>query len=100
MIIRLSNEYYIEKDELNYILVNTYMSYGNGKHKSELPRQVTKTIGYFSRLEYALEKYAERALSEGLEDADINASELADRVKEIMDSAVDRMKNLTKGRET
>ena len=53
MIIKLSNGYYIEVDNLNHTLKQTYI----GKTKDGKTKECEKVIGYFSSLDNALQRY-------------------------------------------
>jgi len=97
MKIKLSNEYYIEKvDDLNYCLKKTYTSYGSGSNQYDEPKVVTKTCGYYQKVEHALEGFAYKYLNDQIEPVECDVKEAADRIKEIMTDAVKKMERLAK----
>ena len=53
MIIKLTNGFYIEVDEMNYTLKRKYVT----EDKEGKPKDVEKTIGYYSSLDGAIKRY-------------------------------------------
>ena len=97
MKIKITNEYYIEKvDDLNYCLKKTYTSYGSGSNQYDEPKVVTKTCGYYQKVENAVEAFAYKYLNDQIEPVVCDVSEVAYRIKEIMTDAVKKMERLTK----
>lgn len=53
MIIKLTNGFFIEIDEMNYTLKQNFI----GKGKDEKPKTSVRVIGYFSTMDGAIKRY-------------------------------------------
>ena len=72
----LKEGYLIERDPLNWILKKTYKGKRNGAEC-----EVEKTIGYYSRLDDALERFLRLMRDEGKEDTVISFDEYLRQLK-------------------
>lgn len=96
MKIKLSNEYYIEQEPLNFILRRKTTSYGTGKNQYEEPKLVTKDCGYYGSLGEAIKGYFRQAIADKTADFDGSMEEYVKRVENIVDNAVTEIKRLNK----
>lgn len=90
MIIRLPNGYYVEDvDNMNYVLMHSYVSYGSGDKQSEKPKLVDQRIGFFRDEVSALQRYAKEAKREALEGFDGTVEEYVQKATEINKTILD-----------
>lgn len=68
MLVRLSNEYFIEQIPYNYVLKQSTVSYGSGDKVSNKPKLVEKDCGYYGTFGEAVKGYLKLAISEKTQD--------------------------------
>lgn len=90
MKIILDENWYITGIPLNYVLMHQRVSYGKGKNAGNA-RLVEVEEGYYTSIEAALEGFNRKAIKERTEDFEGTIEEYIARIKNINDSAVDRM---------
>lgn len=90
MKIILDENWYITGIPYNYVLMHQTVSYGKGKNKGAA-RLVNKEEGYYSSVEGALEGFRKKMVKERTEDFVGSVPEYIARIKNINDSAVDKM---------
>ena len=79
MIIELVDNFYIETDEMNFMLKEKYM----GKDKNDKPKEQIRTISYHTNVEHALHRLIEhRTLSD---DSKLTLGEYIKKRKEMTD---------------
>lgn len=84
----LTDNYWIEHEPLNYTLKHAKTTYGKGKNKTDIPRTVIESIGYFSTLPYALEHFYEELVAEKTEDFTGDLEDYIKRIENIKESTV------------
>ena len=89
MRIELTNGYYIEVDSMNYTLMQNYM----GKDKEGNPKESVRTLGYFTTLKGALDKYLRLNQIDVLADMGMGMIDFVKKVEESNEMAVQAIKN-------
>lgn len=92
MKIFLKEGYFVETDPLNFTLKKTQMGTRKGEEV-----EVEKTIGYYNKLDGALERFLKLMRSEGKEDAVISIAEYMDELKKADKENRDFISELVKG---
>ena len=82
--IKLNYGYFIEADNLNYILKHTYIF----TNKEGQEKEVTKVIGYFSNIRQPIERYLELCQKACLEAFDFDIKEYVKMVEETNKNAI------------
>jgi len=95
MIIKLSNGYYIEIDNLNHTLKQNYI----GTTKDGEKKEYEKTIGYFSNLDNALKRYLIHNQTDFMADSSMSLDEYLEFVEEANKQAIKEIKSLLEGGE-
>ena len=86
MIIELVDNFYIETDEMNFMLKERNM----GKDKNDKPKEQIRTISYHTKIEHALEHLiAHRTLSD---DSKLTMGEYIQNCKKLTDEVVNAVK--------
>ena len=83
-IIKLTNEYYIEIDPLNYTLRQEYV----GKTKEGKEKKGVRTIGYFSNMKNAVDRFLKMNQVDELRDFSGDFKEYVKKVDEANKTAV------------
>ncbi len=95
MIIKLSNGYFIEVDNVCHTLKQKYI----GETKKGEKKECERFIGYFSNLEHALEHYVKHYQSDFMADASMDLDTYLRCVKDSNIMAVKQIKALVRGNE-
>lgn len=83
-IIKLTNGYYIEIDPLNYTLRQEYV----GKTKEGQEKKGIRTIGYFSNMKNAVDRFLKMNQVDELRDFSGDFKEYVKKVEEVNKTAV------------
>ena len=89
--IALSENYYIVQMQLCYALIKSELSYGSGKNKTNKPRLVEKTVGYFQTIRGCVNQFIKCTIDDNTETFDGNLEEYVKRVEEITKEAVEKI---------
>lgn len=90
MKIILDENWYITGIPLNYVLKHMKVSNGKGVNAGKT-RLVESEEGYYTSIEAALQGFQRKAIKERTEDFEGTLDEYIARIKNINDSAVDKM---------
>lgn len=90
MKIDLINGYYIEVDSMNYTLMQKYM----GKDKEGKPKESVRTLGYFTTLNGALDKFLRLNQIDVLADMGMGMHDYVKKVEESNRMAVEAIKRV------
>ena len=94
MRIDLINGYYIEVDSMNYTLMQKYM----GKDKECNPKESVRTLGYFTTLNGALDKFLRLNQIDVLADMSMGMRDYVKKVEESNRMAVQAVKRVLEDR--
>lgn len=92
--IGLPNGYYIDVDELNYTLMRTCVVTGK---KDKQQRESVKRVGYYKRIETALEAFLKCNQTDLLNSQAVSIDEYAKLIDVINKTAVKSLKSLVEG---
>lgn len=82
--ITLKRGYYIEIDALNYTLRQKYI----GTTKTGEPKEASRTIGFFGKMEPALKKYLEVSHLDVLKDEKLTIEEYIKAIRQINEESL------------
>ena len=85
MIIKLKQNFFIEVDEQNYTLKSEYLN-----KKTE--EKATRTHGYFTSFESAIQKYIKLAVLEANDGYTIELNDLLEKIKTVCEETIQAIK--------
>lgn len=90
-VVQLTDGYYIEGIPLNYVLMKSYISCGNGANKTQKPRMINTVVGYYMTVEGAIDGYIREIKRTGAEDFNGDLNEYIKRITDITNNAVEKI---------
>ena len=86
--IKLINGYFVEVDAMNYTLKQSYVTKG----KDGIGKEAIKTHGYYSKLEYAVERVITLLQLDKMDDLTLQFHDYVEMVKQANKDAVHALK--------
>ena len=90
-VIILDEEWRIESRPLNFVLLQTKISYGKGKNASDTPRLVTTCRGHYNSVLEALQSFLTKYVDDKTADFEGTLPDYIARIKNLMDSALEKI---------